>query len=98
MGGRIMSTATSARIRETVNECGTPVVEYLCQGSCAQPFTVCPAPKPEEDNQWTGCLGIGCSSYDPGRDADKLFDDGDVISFERRRNPGIVQRRPVSHD
>ena len=83
------------RLREITNEHGTPVVEYRCE-TCGETFTICPAPKASEDDQWTGCMATTCASYDPARDADKLFDDGDVISFDRRKNPGCVIRRPVA--
>jgi DNA-directed RNA polymerase subunit RPC12/RpoP len=82
------------RLRETANGYGTPVVEYRCE-TCGETFTICPAPEPEKDGQWTGCMAPTCGSYDPTRDADKLFDDGDVLSFERRKNPGCVIRRPA---
>ena len=82
------------RLRATANEYGTPVVEYGCE-TCGETFTVCPAPEPAEDGQWTGCQAATCASYDPARDADRFFDDGDVISFERRRNPGIIRREPL---
>jgi hypothetical protein len=82
------------RLRQTTNEYGTSVVEYRCE-TCGELFTICPAPDPEEDEQWTGCMAPTCASYDPARDADKLFDDGDVLSFEQRRNPGCIIRRPA---
>lgn len=65
------------RVRDTTNEHGTPVVEYRCE-TCGETFTVCPAPDPIEDINWTGCLAPNCGSYDPARDADKWFDDGRV--------------------
>lgn len=65
------------RLRETDNEYGTPVVEYRCE-TCGEPFTVCPAPEPEADDRWTGCLSTVCASYDPKRDVDKWFDEGRV--------------------
>lgn len=65
------------RLRETTNEYGTPVVEYRCE-TCSDIFTVCSAPEPEEDGNWTDCLSEKCASYDPARDADKWFDEGRV--------------------
>lgn len=65
------------RITETFNSYGTPVTMFRCQG-CRSAFTVCPAVAPENDDQWTGCLGLGCLTYDETRDADKLFDEGRV--------------------
>lgn len=81
------------RLRETVNECGTPVVEYRCE-TCGDTFTVCPAPPSEDDDQWTGCQATICASYEPDRDADKFFDDGNVASMAQRR--GQVIRRPAN--
>lgn len=65
------------RLRETVNEYGTSVVEYRCE-TCGETFTICPAPKPERDDQWTGCMAPECDSYDSDRDIDKWFDEGRV--------------------
>jgi hypothetical protein len=66
-----------SRIKDTYNQSGTKVAEYGCE-TCGAVFTVCPAPSPEKDDQWRGCLAKGCKSYDPARDADKLFEDGNV--------------------
>lgn len=80
----------------TKNEFGTPVDAYQCE-TCGERFTVCPANEDRScDDQWTGCLATSCESYDPARDADKLFDDGNVVSFERRRNPAVIKRKPVA--
>lgn len=65
------------RLRETTNEYGTPVVEYRCE-TCDRTFTVCPAPTPENDVNWLGCLSTECASYNPARDVDKWFDEGRV--------------------
>lgn len=65
------------RVRKTNNEYGTPVVEYRCE-TCGELFTICPAPKPEQDDQWAGCLAPMCGSYDPSRDVDKWFEEGRV--------------------
>lgn len=65
------------RIRETVNEYGTPIVEYRCE-SCGELFTICPAPSVNKDGQWTGCMAPECASYDPDRDVDKWFSEGFV--------------------
>ena len=65
------------RISETTNEYGTPVVEYRCE-TCGDLFTICPAPPPENDDQWTGCQAPECASYDESRDVDKWFDEGRV--------------------
>jgi hypothetical protein len=78
------------------NEFGTPVDAYRCD-TCGDEFTVCPANDDRSrDEDWSGCMALTCASYNPRRDADKFFDDGDVISLERRRPGGIrVDRRPV---
>lgn len=65
------------KIADTFNEYGTPVTLFMCPG-CNTTFTVCPAVEDHDLDQWPGCLGPECSTYDPGRDADKLFDEGKV--------------------
>lgn len=59
------------KIRNDVNEFGSPVSVHLC-AACGDEFTVCP---PADEN-FGGCLAPGCASYDPARDVDKLFDEG----------------------
>lgn len=78
------------------NEYNTPVDAYRCD-TCGEEFTVCPANDDRsKDGDWSGCMAPTCASYDPARDADKLFDDGNVISLERRRPGGArPDRRPV---
>lgn len=70
------------RLRETANEYDTPVVEYRCE-TCGETFTICPAPEPEEDDQWAGCMATTCASYDPDRDCDRWFDEGRVRAIPR---------------
>jgi len=77
------------------NEYGTAVDAYQCE-ACGDRFTVCPANADRsQDGQWTGCLATTCDSYDPARDADRLFDDGNVVSFDQRANPNLIVRRPI---
>lgn len=64
-----------------VNEYGTPVAEFVCK-TCGKPYTVCPVPKPRSERAWENCLAPECPSYDPKRDADKLFEQG--VKIERR--------------
>lgn len=66
------------KIADTFNEFGTPVTMFSCPG-CNTTFTVCPAVPDDKLDQWSGCLGIDCSTYDPDRDADKLFEQGKVL-------------------
>lgn len=83
-------------IERTKNEYGTPVDAYQCD-ACGEHFTVCPANDDRSrDDQWTGCMAIECASYDPARDADKLFDDGSVVSFAQRANPNLIRREPIN--
>lgn len=78
------------------NEYGTPVDGYICE-TCGDSFTVCPAHGDRtEDDQWTGCLSPNCTSYDPARDADRLFDDGNVVSFDQRARPNLIIRRSIN--
>lgn len=51
-----------------VNMHGTPVQVGVCK-FCGRPFTVCPEP----DEPYDECLAEDCASYDPSRDADKIF-------------------------
>lgn len=77
------------------NDYGTPVDAYRCE-TCGEEFTVCPAHADRSsDDQWAGCQAVTCGSYDPARDADKLFDNGNVLSFDQRKRPGLIQRRPI---
>ncbi len=79
-------------IETSRNEFGTPVDCYCCE-TCRETFTVCPAHVDRScDDQWTGCLAITCASYDPTRDADQLFDDGNVVSFARRQDTNLITR------
>lgn len=82
------------RLRETANEYGTPVVEYRCEG-CGETFTVCPAPDPEIDDQWTGCMGTTCTSYDESRDAMKWIDEGRVRSVPTDKGIRLVPFRVI---
>lgn len=77
------------RLRETTNEYGTPVVEYRCE-SCGETFTVCPAPEPEKDDQWTGCMATTCASYDGSRDAMKWLDEGRVRAIHTDKGVRVV--------
>ena len=57
-----------------VNRYGTRISVHTCR-TCGRPFTVCP---PVIHMDWGGvCLDVTCISYDPARDADKLFDNED---------------------
>ena len=82
-------------VERTANEYGIAVDAYQCE-TCGDRFTVCPAnPDRSRDDEWTGCLAVTCGSYDPTRDADRLFDDGNVVSFDQRANPNRIIRRPT---
>lgn len=80
-------------LEQRANEYGTPVGAYRCD-TCNGEYTVCPAP--EDHSEWQNCLAKECASYTPGRDADRLFDEGNVLSFEARA--GRVVRRAASVD
>lgn len=79
-----------AKISDTFNEYGTPVTLFHCP-SCDSTFTVCPAVEDEHLDQWTGCLGDTCPSYDPDRDADKLFDEGKVRRVGDRSDFKVIE-------
>jgi hypothetical protein len=55
------------------NEYGNTVSVHWCE-TCGEEFTVCPPVR--DTDAWRGCLRPECTSYDPERDADKLFDSG----------------------
>ena len=76
------------------NDYGNPVDAFRCE-TCGGEFTVCP-PLPADrsrDDEWTGCMAEQCRSYDPARDANKFFDEGNVLSLVGRRQRVI--RVPV---
>jgi hypothetical protein len=83
-------------VETSKNAYGTPIDCYICE-TCGDPFTLCPANEDRScDDQWTGCMATICASYDPARDADKLFDNGNVVSFSQRANPTLIRREPVN--
>ena len=53
-----------------VNEYGIRVSLHECK-SCKRRFSICPANKDWGDE----CLSEDCETYDPSRDASRLFDD-----------------------
>lgn len=67
------------KVRDDVNEYGTPITVFDCE-SCGQEFTVCPAAADDRLDHWRGCLDEGCPSYDPSRDVSVYFpaDDPDL--------------------
>lgn len=77
----IKGKSNSMKIKDDINKYGTPVTVFWCD-TCGVEYTVCPKPKPEREHKWNDCLSPECDSYDPDRDADKLFDgdDNDVFS------------------
>ena len=60
-----------------LNEYGTPVSFHICD-TCGSEFNVCPAKTPEAKG-WGSCMSTVYPSYDPRRDADKLFGEGKVM-------------------
>lgn len=80
----ITERSLKVRVRYDVNEFCTPVSVHICE-FCGVEFTVTPAVKPENDDDWRGCMAPECPSYDPERDADKLFDEGKVKFFPKDR-------------
>lgn len=77
------------KIADTFNEYGTPVTLFSCP-ACNTTFTVCPAVEDDKLDQWTGCMAEDCTSYDPARDADKLFDEGKVHRVGDRSHLTVV--------
>jgi len=69
------------------NEYGTSVTLFKCE-SCGSLFTVCPAKKEEDLNDYRGCLSTECESYDESRDIDKLWD---AYNFF-----GVIKKRDIS--
>lgn len=66
-------------LQDTTNDYGRQVSQFLCD-SCGREFTVCPSMRPDQHDQWTGCLADECPSYDIGRDVDMIiaFGDGEL--------------------
>lgn len=75
---------TEMKLGHEKNGYGTLVTRFKCE-YCGREFTVCPAVPPDKEANWRGCLAPECPSYDPGRDADKLFE----------TDPGAIEQRPV---
>jgi hypothetical protein len=65
------------KLRDDVNEHGTPITVFQCE-VCGAEFSVCPAVLDEHLDNWRGCLAPSCASYDESRDADKMFEEGNV--------------------
>lgn len=63
------------KIRDDVNEYGTPVTVLRCE-SCGAEFSVCPAVLDINLDNWKGCLALECESYSEGRDVDKMIEEG----------------------
>ena len=74
----------ATKIGHELNDYGTLVTRFKCE-ECGDEFTVCPAVPPDKENGWEGCLKPECTSYDPARDMDLLFD----------TSPESIGRRPV---
>ena len=68
---------------EDTNSYGTPITLFKCE-VCGGKFSVCPAQKPENHDQWKGCLAEQCDSYDPKRDADIPFMSKQEIAKEKK--------------
>jgi len=80
--GGPMSGETS-KVREDVNEYGTPVSVHNCQ-TCGGEFTLCPLIPDDDAHRWPDCLSPECESYDPHRDADLLFmSDKEIANNEK---------------
>ena len=74
----------AVKIGDDTNTYGTHISVHICE-DCGTQFTACPAIPYEKTNDWKGCMAIGCTSYDPSRDADKLFDGGVHPAVRRAR-------------
>ncbi len=69
------------KIRNDVNEQGTPITVFQCE-SCGVEFSVCPAIPDIDLDNWKGCMRPECDSYDEERDVDKMMDEG-TVRFEK---------------
>jgi len=76
-----------AFIKFSKNEHGIEKAHFFCD-ACGIDYSVCPAPKVIEFNDWNNCMGADCDSYDASRDVDAAFDSDEefkeraVVSFE----------------
>ena len=65
------------KLRNDVNELGTPITVFQCE-YCCEVFTVCPAVPDINLDNWKGCTGPDCESYDEKRDVDKMIEEDGV--------------------
>ncbi len=91
----------TSKIRDDVNEYGTPVSVHKCQ-TCGVEFTLCPAIPDDKADQWPDCLADGCPSYDPERDMDVVFmsdaelaDEKKILSMDKLRLRKEVQEHGI---
>ena len=68
------------------NEFNTEISEHLCD-DCGSLFSLCPS-VPSTAPGWDNCLSEDCESYDPSRDADKMFENGEVRRDDDNRAGG----------
>lgn len=62
------------------NKYSTPVTLLKCE-SCKHVFTVCLAVEESNLDNWRGCLGVGCESYDESRDIDKVWGEAQLFGL-----------------
>jgi hypothetical protein len=70
------------------NEHGTRISKHRCD-ACGEEFTVCPPVYPEQKG-WGNCMGKACTSYDPKRDMDLLFDEAGFLKEGTKLETGPV--------
>lgn len=73
------------KIRDDVNEYGTPITIFICE-FCGREFSVCTAIPDENLDNWKGCLAVECDSYDESRDIDKVFDEAMLSGLIKRKD------------
>lgn len=80
--GLIIVQGEKMKLRNDVNEYGTPITVFLCE-FCDKEFSVVPAIPDINLDNWTGCLRPQCESYDETRDVDKMMEEGTVRLLKR---------------
>ena len=75
-------------VRLSTNEYGTPVSVHTCT-ACGCEFTLCPPDT--EGLMGSECLSESCSSYDPKRDIDRVWEG--VRAFVERSTETPVEEQ-----
>lgn len=73
------------KIRDDVNEHGTPLTVFRCE-FCDKEFSVIPAVPDINLDNWKGCTAPDCESYDEKRDVDKMIEEDGVTLIKETKH------------